>query len=208
MDLENFIERLSSKDPVPGGGAASALVAIIGGALDSMVSALTSGKKGYELNQARIAQIGEEASRLKKELEVLMGEDETAFNAISATWKLPKGTEEEKEKRSKMLQEALKHAIQPPWKIAEKALEVMDLSTELMKIGNRNAVTDSGCGLIFGFAAGEGALLNVAINIDAITDTEFAEEERAKVRDLHSKLESRRNKGMALLIGCLKAPPF
>jgi formiminotetrahydrofolate cyclodeaminase len=208
MDLENFIERLSSKEPVPGGGAASALVAIIGGALDSMVSALTSGKKGYEQNQARIAKIGEEASRLKKELEVLMGEDEAAFNAISATWKLPKATEEEKEKRAKMLQEALKHAIQPPWKIAEKALEVMNLSTELIKIGNRNAVTDSGCGLIFGFAAGEGALLNVAINIDAITDTEFAEEERAKVRDLHSKLESRRNEGMALLLGCLKASPF
>ncbi|MCL4452024.1 MAG: cyclodeaminase/cyclohydrolase family protein [Candidatus Thermoplasmatota archaeon] len=208
MNLENFIERLSSKEPVPGGGAASALVAIVGGALDSMVSALTSGKKGYEQNQARIAQIAEEASRLKKELEDLMRDDEAAFNAISATWKLPKGTEEEKEKRSKMLQEALKHAIQPPWKIAEKALDIMDLSIELIKIGNRNAVTDSGCGLIFGFAAAEGALLNVAINIDAITDPKFAEEERTKVRNLHSKLETRRSEGMTLLLGSLKAPPF
>jgi formiminotetrahydrofolate cyclodeaminase len=208
MELENFIERLSSKDPVPGGGAASALVAIVGGALDSMVSALTSGKKGYEQNQERIAQIGEEASRLKRELEDLMRDDETAFNAISATWKLPKGTDDEKEKRSKMLQDALKHAIQPPWKIAEKALEVMDLSAELIRIGNKNAVTDAGCGLIFGFAAAEGALLNVAINIDAITDAKFAEEERAKVRDLHTKLEMKRSKGMSLLQGSLKAPPF
>jgi formiminotetrahydrofolate cyclodeaminase len=208
MDLENFIERLSSKDPVPGGGAASALVAIIGGALDSMVSALTIGKKGYEQQQGRIVEIGEEASRIKKELEDLMKEDETAFNAISATWKLPKGTDEEKINRARLLQDALKKAIQPPWKIAEKALEVMELSIDLIKIGNRNAVTDAGCGLLFGFAAAEGALLNIAINIDSITDAKFAEDERAKVRDLHSKLEKKRSAGMVILEGSLKAPPF
>ncbi|MGC8514646.1 MAG: cyclodeaminase/cyclohydrolase family protein [Thermoplasmata archaeon] len=208
MDLENFIERLSSKDPVPGGGAASALVAIVGGALDSMVSALTIGKKGYEQQQGRIVEIGAEASRIKKELEDLMKEDETAFNAISATWKLPKGTDEEKLNRSKMFQDALKKAILPPWKIAGKALEVMDLSIDLIKIGNRNAVTDAGCGLLFGFAAAEGALLNVAINIDAITDAKFAENERAKVKDLHANLEMKRSEGMSLLQSSLKAPPF
>ena len=208
MDLENFIERLSSKDPVPGGGAASALVAIVGNALVSMVSALTVGKKGYEQQQSRIVEIGEEALRTKRELEGLMKEDEAAFNAISATWKLPKGTDEEKMNRSRQLQDALKKAILPPWKIAGKALEVMDLSIDLIKMGNKNAVTDAGCGLLFGFAAAEGALLNVAINIDAITDTKFVEEERAKVRELHSKLEMKRSLGMTLLHGSLKAPPF
>ena len=73
---------------------------------------------------------------------------------------------------------------------------------------HRNAVTDAGCGLLFGFAAAEGALLNVAINIDAITDTKFVEGERAKVRELHSKLEMKRSMGMTLLHGSLKAPPF
>jgi formiminotetrahydrofolate cyclodeaminase len=208
MDLENFIERLSSKDPVPGGGAASALVAIIGGALDSMVAALTIGKKGYEQQQGKIVEISKEASRIKKDLEDFMKEDEIAFNAISATWKLPKGTEVERLERSRLLQDALKKAIVPPWKIAGKALEVMDLSIDLIRVGNRNAVTDAGCGLLFGFAAAEGALLNVAINIDAITDLNFAENERAKVRDLHSKLEMKRSNGMALLQDSLKAPPF
>ena len=56
----------SSKDPVPGGGAASALVAIVGNALVSMVSALTVGKKGYEQQQSRIVEIGEEALRIKR----------------------------------------------------------------------------------------------------------------------------------------------
>ena len=35
MDLNNFMERLASKEPAPGGGAASALVAMVGSALSS-----------------------------------------------------------------------------------------------------------------------------------------------------------------------------
>ncbi|EQD30686.1 formiminotetrahydrofolate cyclodeaminase [mine drainage metagenome] len=208
MDLENFIERLATKDPVPGGGAASALVAIVGDALASMVSALTIGKKGYEGNEARIREIGEKAVKIRLDLERLMDEDETAFNAISATWKMPKGTEEEKLERFRALQAALKKATQPPWNIAEKALEVMDLSIELIRIGNKNAVTDAGCGLIFGFAAAEGALLNVAINIDGISDPKYSEEERSKIKELHSNLEAKRFEGMELLMKALKAPPF
>ncbi len=208
MNLENFIERLAAKDPVPGGGAASALVAIVGDALASMVSALTIGKKGYEANESRVMEIGEKAVKIRQDLERLMDEDETAFNAISATWKMPKGTEEEKLERSRALQAALKKAIQPPLNIAENALEVMDLSIELIRLGNKNAVTDAGCGLIFGFAAAEGALLNVAINVDGISDPIYSEEERSKIKELHSNLEAKRLEGMGLLMKALKVPPF
>jgi formiminotetrahydrofolate cyclodeaminase len=40
-----FTEILASKSPVPGGGAASALVGAVGTALGSMVCNLTIGKK-------------------------------------------------------------------------------------------------------------------------------------------------------------------
>ena len=42
-----FVEVLSSKAPVPGGGGASALVAAVGTALGNMVGSLTVGKKKY-----------------------------------------------------------------------------------------------------------------------------------------------------------------
>ena len=40
-----FVEVLSSKAPVPGGGGASALVGAVGTALGNMVGSLTVGKK-------------------------------------------------------------------------------------------------------------------------------------------------------------------
>ena len=42
-----FIDVLASKEPVPGGGGASALVGAIGIALGAMVGELTTGKKKY-----------------------------------------------------------------------------------------------------------------------------------------------------------------
>ncbi len=45
--LHGFITALASKEPVPGGGGASALLGAIGAALCSMVANLNVGKKKY-----------------------------------------------------------------------------------------------------------------------------------------------------------------
>lgn len=44
-----FVEVLSSKAPVPGGGGASALVGAVGTALGNMVGSLTVGKKNMQM---------------------------------------------------------------------------------------------------------------------------------------------------------------
>ena len=54
-----FVEVLSSKAPVPGGGGASALVGAVGTALGNMVGSLTVGKKKY-------ADVEDEMWELKK----------------------------------------------------------------------------------------------------------------------------------------------
>lgn len=44
---EDFVTVLAGKNPVPGGGGASALVGAVGTALGGMVASLTVGKKKY-----------------------------------------------------------------------------------------------------------------------------------------------------------------
>ena len=56
-----FVEVLSSKAPVPGGGGASALVGAVGTALGNMVGSLTVGKKKY-------ADVEDEMWELKNEM--------------------------------------------------------------------------------------------------------------------------------------------
>lgn len=43
--IQDFLDVLSSKEPVPGGGGASALCGAVGNALGQMVANLTVGKK-------------------------------------------------------------------------------------------------------------------------------------------------------------------
>ena len=45
LNCDEFLERLASKEPVPGGGGAAALGGAIGAALTSMVANLTGKRK-------------------------------------------------------------------------------------------------------------------------------------------------------------------
>ena len=57
-----FVEILSTKAPVPGGGGASALVGAVGIALGTMVGSLTVGKKKYADVESDILKLMEKAA--------------------------------------------------------------------------------------------------------------------------------------------------
>ena len=63
-----FVEMLAGKDPVPGGGGASALVGALGTALGNMVGSLTVGKKKYADVEEDIRRLKTEADALQQEL--------------------------------------------------------------------------------------------------------------------------------------------
>ncbi len=63
MEIGSFVEALSSKAPIPGGGGASALAAL-GSALGQMVGNLTIGKKKYAAVEEEIREKMEKLSRL------------------------------------------------------------------------------------------------------------------------------------------------
>ena len=64
MQVEEFLEKLSSKAPVPGGGGASALAGALAAALGLMVGNLTVGKKKYAGVEARVKEIMEQLEQL------------------------------------------------------------------------------------------------------------------------------------------------
>ena len=65
--IQEFLDTLSSKAPVPGGGGASALAGALGSALGQMVANLTIGKKRYQ-------EVEEEIKLLLEQLEAIKGE--------------------------------------------------------------------------------------------------------------------------------------
>ena len=176
MKTTEFLEELSSKAPVPGGGGASAAVGAFGAALGMMVANLTVGKKKYAAVEEEILAALEELGKLRDRLVTLTDRDAQAFEPLSRAYGLPKNTEEEKAAREKVMESALYDASVAPLEIMETVLASMDLLEVLGEKGSRLALSDVGVGILFAQAALEGASLNVFINTRLMKDRGRAEE--------------------------------
>ena len=172
--LKDFIDVLASDEPAPGGGGASALVAAIGTALGNMVGSLTEGKLKYYEVEDEIEEMIDKAEQLEQDFLALMDEDEKAFLPLMEAYKLPHKTELEQAKRTAVLIAAKSQACQPPLKIMRKCCEAIDLCGRFAEIGNKNALSDAGVGVLFCKAALQGASLNIYINTRDLEDEEYA----------------------------------
>jgi methenyltetrahydrofolate cyclohydrolase len=169
-----FTEILASSAPTPGGGGASALVGALGTALGSMVGNLTLGKKKYESVQEDIKIILVKAEALQNKFLSLVEDDGEVFEPLSKAYGLPKSTEEERQKRDEVMEEALRLACSVPVKIMEVAMEAIVLHEELAVKGTKIAISDVGVGVLLCKSALMGASLNVFINTKLMKDREYA----------------------------------
>ncbi len=179
--MYSFLDELASSAPAPGGGSVAALAGSIGAALISMVCNLTIGKKKYAGVEGEIAAILEKSEKLREQLVSLLEEDVAVYTKLSQTMKMPRDTEEQKSTRDKAMDRALKAATEVPTRVAETCVEVMDLCRPTAEMGNANAVSDVGVGILMAEAGLRSAALNVLINLDWIKDKEFIRESRKRL---------------------------
>jgi formiminotetrahydrofolate cyclodeaminase len=174
--LARFLEELSSDEPMPGGGAVAALAGALAAGLVAMVANLTLGKKGYEAVQKEMKKTLEEAEELRERLAGLVEADTAAFKGVMAAYRLPKNDPA----RPQAIEEALKTACTVPLETAERCLRALELAEVVAVRGNKNAVTDAGAAAAMAYSGLETALLNVAINLQAIKDEGFKREYRRR----------------------------
>ena len=164
ISCNDFIDELSSKAPVPGGGGASAYIGALGMALGSMVGNLTLGKKKYADVQDDILTLLDKSGEIIDSLKLLVKKDADVFYPLSQAYGMPQNTEEEKNVKEMELQRVLYDATMVPLEIARQCLKAIELQAEYANKGTRIAISDVGVGVIFCKAALQGAKLNVLIN--------------------------------------------
>ena len=103
-----FVEVLSSKAPVPGGGGASALVGAVGTALGNMVGSLTVGKKKYADVEDEMWELKKKCDQLQKDFLHLIERDAEVFEPLSKAYGMPRETEEEKAEKASKLEKIIK----------------------------------------------------------------------------------------------------
>jgi len=193
-----FLDKLASRSPEPGGGSVSALVGALGAALVSMVGNLTLGKEKYADVQDQVEELLKSSEKIRDELQGLIQKDTEVYAEVSAAFKLPRDTEEEKEERNRKIQETLKLATEVPFKIAEACLEVARLSETSAEIGNVGAVSDAGVAALLADAAAQSAALNVKININSIEDADFARSKWDRVQEILAETATLRDRVVKL----------
>ena len=175
LTIDSFLELLSSKAAVPGGGGASALVGAIAASLSHMVAALTVGKAKYADVEGEMNGILTESERITKRFLSLMDEDATAFAPLAEAYRLPKETPEQLADREKTMEAALRTAVEPPLTIMQVCGEALELIAVCAEKGSVMAVSDAGVAASLCRSALEGASLNVFINTQPMKDREYAE---------------------------------
>ena len=114
LSVDEYLRRLASGDPTPGGGSASALAGALGAALVSMVCNLTIGRERYADFEADARQIQAESEALLERLQRGIDEDAAAYDGVMAAYRLPRGSDDERAARSTAIQEATHTAAVGP----------------------------------------------------------------------------------------------
>ncbi len=171
--LQNYLDELASSQPTPGGGSAAALSGAMGAGLASMVARLTLGKDAYAAVQQEIEIISQQTERLRVRFQQLMQEDIEAYGRLSATFKLPRTTPEEKAARTEAIQKQLAEAALVPLEVAECSAELVQYCQRIAEIGNANVLSDIATGTALASSAGTGASWMVRTNLRAMKDLQL-----------------------------------
>ena len=182
--VRSFVTELASDSPAPGGGSAAALAGSLGAALTTMVCNLSLDEEKFKQSLPEIQAVRSEAAALMEKLMQAVDADAQAFNEVMDAYKLPKSIDEEKSKRLATIQQAMKKAALLPLGVAGDCLAALKLAHRILPIGNANAASDAAVAGLMAYAAIQGALYNVKINLGFIKDIDFCNETRKQIIEI------------------------
>ena len=190
VSIASFFDQVAAAAPTPGGGTVAAFVGSLASCLATMVANLTIGKRKYAEAEPAMLALKREAESLRRELLALARRDSEAFDAVLRARRLSEATPEERLARGQAMAAAELEACRVPLETARACARVGELAATAAGQGNVNAASDAGVAGLLARAAGEGALLNVHINLKSLpasADKDFVSSQAEAVRtELHS----------------------
>lgn len=183
-----FLDAVAAPAATPGGGSVSAFAAALSASLGQMAAGLSRKKKSQA---AHVDQLSEQLHLLRKtgdELADAIDRDAAAYDAVMAAFKLPQGNAEEARRREEAIQIATRGAAEVPLEVAEKASKLHRRLLQLEPIAAASMKSDLQVARLMAVAGAKGALANVEINLEGLSDAGYVNKIRAKVDELRNQL--------------------
>ena len=153
--LQEYLDQLSRREPVPGGGSAAALTGAMAAGLISMVTNYSIGRRANtKAVENRLSQILTHSEHIRHRLLELTSLDSEAYLKVFAARTSSKRTQ----------QQASKEARGVPQEICKLCYKAVQLTPYLVENGNPYLLSDVAVALELLMAAFNGAKIMVRIN--------------------------------------------
>jgi formiminotetrahydrofolate cyclodeaminase len=173
LTLNEFVDRLASDEPVPGGGSASAVAAALAASLLAMVSRLSLDRPKYEPYRVTVEQALAVADSARRRFLELADEDAAAYGGYIESRKLPKETAEEQQIRDAAMRLAARRSTEAPLATVRECARLMEAIESVAGRSNLNAASDLEVAAQLCNAAARGGAANVLINLPSVGDNRF-----------------------------------
>jgi len=195
--IKQFLEELGSDLSAPGGGSVAGLIGALSGALNSMVYSLTVGKKSYlslkDNEKKLINKFQKESKEFTSRSLELMEEDRENFLKLMDCYKLPKNTEEDKQKRTLAIKENTIKSMEAPLILARESLGFYENLNVMAKYGNKMLLSDLAISAILLHSAIESSIINVKVNLNGLRSEEFFDRIDKELKDIIVKSIKEKN---------------
>ncbi len=166
----------------PESGSIAAYTGMLATELAMTVANLTTSRKPSVADE--VAVMVDRLEQLNADLQLALREDVEGRERVLDAMALPRESDAEKLSRSMAIEQATKNAVAAPLRIAESAMQVLEIFNELYEMGNAGGFSDLALGAQLAVTAIRGAAYNILPSVMNIGDHEFAEDCRAQIIDL------------------------
>lgn len=197
LTIEEFLTRLGSSDPTPGGGALAALSGAMAAAMLAMVCNLTLGRPKFADVEAGVRDLLARCMERQRKLLELADADADAYLAVRDAYRLPRATEPEQRARAEAIEESMHGATQVPVESALAAGAVLDLAAAAARITNPVALGDVAVATHLALGAARGAADQARMNLGTLSDQSFVSRTRQRIDRLLAEADATAARSLA-----------
>ncbi len=183
-----FLEAVAEPTATPGGGSVSAFAGALAASLGQMVAGLSRKKKTQAQYFDQLSEALEWLHKTAADLARAIDRDAAAYDAVLAAHKMPQGSAEESQRRMEAILAATREAAEVPLHVAETSVALFERLRQLAPMSAASMRSDLQVARLMAAAGARGALENVEINLNGITEAAYVQAMRDKIRALREHL--------------------